>query len=391
MKRGSAHGGRLGCRLLASPWLVGLASAFFVAMHVLHDVARVLSRSADVARRLEAVRAEHIADAAALAAFQPDSPAPPAGVAVRRDAGEVEVRVQLANGTPHVFDACELPGAAPRVFAHALAAVEPGANCGDAECIAPADLPEFDCAALAAATRGETTSVLRADPGLALLRWQAGTDADDFVFVDTGRGVDLDGVAPVLIVPGNLWIEAGARPLAVQLHRDLAIVVRGNLYLERSLRVLGPGRLVLVTAPGDRGVPFVDADGNGRWSEGERVLACGPFHGPIEGVGNVYVGQPGSRQDVECGAGLVVGGQLHLRGGTRCSGPVVLAHGLTALDPAARFVAAGEWRFTVERERVPGFATTGEPRPSLLRQRDAATQGARVPRDQTLYVAAPAR
>jgi hypothetical protein len=108
-------------------------------------------------------------------------------------------------------------------------------------------------------------------------------------------------------------------------------------------------------------------------------------------VGNVYVGQPGSRQDVECGAGLVVGGQLHLRGGTRCSGPVVLAHGLTALDPAARFVAAGEWRFTVERERVPGFATTGEPRPSLLRQRDAATQGARVPRDQTLYVAAPAR
>jgi hypothetical protein len=67
----------------------------------------------------------------------------------------------------------------------------------------------------------------------------------------------------------------------------------------------------------------------------------------------------------------------------------VLAHGVTELEPAARLVAAGEWRFVAERERVPGFATCGEPRPSLLRRREEAR--AREPRDQTLYVAAPAR
>jgi hypothetical protein len=112
------------------------------------------------------------------------------------------------------------------------------------------------------------------------------------------------------------------------------------------------------------------------------------FTGPIEGGGSVYLGLTGSRATVALGAGLVVGGELHLMTDARVAGPLIVPHGITATTPGARVVAAGDWVFDPDRERVPGFLKRGGPRPGRLRE--VASIPAQRP-EQPLYLPQPAR
>ena len=190
-------------------------------------------------------------------------------------------------------------------------------------------------------------------------------------------------------MPGHLWIEPCATPLEINLKSDVVIVVRGNLYVGRSLRVVGGGRLLFATTIPEGASAFADRDCNGRWSDGDVVLDRPAFAGPIEGGGNVYVGHAGSGARIENDAGMFVAGELHVRVDSRFAGPLVLAHGVTLASRSARVCAAGEWRFRPDRERVPGFATEGPPRPSSLRYAGSTRPAA--PKQQTLYPSSPAR
>jgi len=173
----------------------------------------------------------------------------------------------------------------------------------------------------------------------------------------------------------------------VPLRRDHVVVVRGNLYVGRSILVDGPGRLVLVTCAGAGERSFADVDGNGRWSQSDRLFGPGDFAGPAEGAGNVYLGLPGSPGRVVCDVSLVVAGELHLGATAQVAGPVVLGHGATATAVGARLEPTRRWVFRVDRESVPGFVTDGAPRPGVLVRADAEGRVAQ----QGLYLSAPAR
>jgi hypothetical protein len=249
------------------------------------------------------------------------------------------------------------------------------------------ELPQLDQQALAAAVHADVTPTLRRDCGIALLQWAAGTDGDDYVF-DRRHTCGHEVPGDLLVVPGHLWIEPGERPLEFELARDLVVVVRGNLYVGRSVAVAGGGRLLFAVARDPRACSFADRDGNGRWSSRDVLREDAEFTGPIEGGGSVYLGLTGSRATVALGAGLVVGGELHLMTDARVAGPLIVPHGITATTPGARVVAAGDWVFDPDRERVPGFLKRGGPRPGRLRE--VASIPAQRP-EQPLYLPQPAR
>ena len=219
------------------------------------------------------------------------------------------------------------------------------------------------------------------DPGIALLQLPAGTDRRDFVIgSDRRQPAPIAVRAPrVVIVAGNLWVERGARPLERGRQARLAVVVRGNLYVGRSIEVFGPGQLTIVTSC-SRGTSFADVDGDGRWSEGDRLSCVAEFSGPLEGAGNVYLGMPRDRAArLFVDAGLFVGGELHLAAAhARVHGPVVLCHGGTVLPGSTGVLSVRPKRkLELQRASIPGFATIGGPRPGRLR----ATGG----RQQSLY------
>lgn len=386
---------RLTWSSLITPWVVGLVGAFLVAMGVLHDSARLVRRAADVARRVDAARALTVADSAALAAFAADAPVAWVSTAgdratVARQAGLVQIEARLANGDVHRFVAPELSGAPPAAFARACSFTVAGDGLSGLP-LAPAQMPRLEVRLLERAARADAANFARRDLGVALLQWQAGTDADDFVCRDALQPRELEALGELLVVPGHLWIESGNRALELFLSHDLVVVVMGNLYLARSVRVRGPGRLVFVTTQAPGGCAFVDADGNGRWSAGEALLGAATFGGPIEGSGNVYCGGRGSEAPIDFPGGLMVGGQLHLLTDTVVAGPVVLGHGLTALRPQARLQPLGEWAFHPERERVPGFVTTGAPRPGRLRACEPGPDAPANMGKQPLYLPGPPR
>ena len=95
--------------------------------------------------------------------------------------------------------------------------------------------------------RDAVDGIAAADPGLALLRLSAGTDRTDYV-LGGGRSAGAPKIPDdgVVVVDGNLWVDCGGQPLELTLVRDLTIVVRGNVYLGRSVRVLGAGRWISV-------------------------------------------------------------------------------------------------------------------------------------------------
>jgi hypothetical protein len=163
------------------------------------------------------------------------------------------------------------------------------------------------------------------------------------------------------------------------------MIVAGNLYVGRSLRVTGAGCLTIVTQIDD-GVAFADNDGNGRWSAGEPLYGAEGFRGPVEGSGNAYLGLPRGQQTVlELDCGLVIDGQLHV-GADRAvvHGPVLLGSGGTALpDRHARFEVSGRRLPALQRSVLPGFVAVGAPRPGPVRLEVAGSRA--------LYPASPTR
>lgn len=244
-------------------------------------------------------------------------------------------------------------------------------------------LPVFGPADPADADRLAACGIV-ADAGIALEHWPAGTDAEDFVL-----GAGRSGACPkppedgVLHVLGNLWLATEGSTLELLLRRDLTIVVHGNAYLGRGLRVRGPGSLTIAVA-GDPGTAFVDRDGNGRFGPGDEVLGGSAFQGPIEGCGNVYVGLDREGADrIELQAGLVVQGALHLHADqVRVHGPVVVGGaGLRLGARDGRLVCTGLRLPKARSASLPGFAAVGSPRPSPLQPL----------REEPLYAAAPPR
>ena len=276
-----------------------------------------------------------------------------------------------------------LPGATPAVFGLDFVTVA-GApqlpeNWPHPAVVQRGDLPVLEPAKVEAG-REHAGMLVRRDAGIALLRLPAGTDREDYVFASACVRPVHGGV---LTVSGNLWIDAGAVPLQFVLEEDFTIVVLGNAYLGRSVRVDGPGRLTIVTLI-DEGVAFADRDGNGRWSPGEDARGQA-FTGPMEGAGTVWLGLPreeARRLDLQLG--LVVGGELMCAAdAARVGGTVVLAHGGTVMQGRrGELKVLGRHDPRGERALLPGFAAVGEPRPGCLRPRDA---------NQPLYLAAPVR
>ncbi len=280
--------------------------------------------------------------------------------------GGLRVAVQGRAGRAHEFWCEALPGGAPAALR------EPLTVFGAAPL--PPDLAAAPRPPAAARPRllvperhVEALSTLgfARDPAVGLLHLAAGTDAEDLTWGAGRAELALEPATGVVVVPGNLWL-CGTGPLTLRLARDLTVVVRGNLYLGRSVTVVGPGRLLLATDAA-AGRPFADRDGNGRWSAGDGLLGPEPFRGPIEGAGGVWLGLPGEPGPVlEVGAGLLVDGELHLNADTTVHGPVVLGHGVTRLADGVALRPTGRRLPDVERGRVPGLRPEGAPRPGRL-------------------------
>lgn len=229
--------------------------------------------------------------------------------------------------------------------------------------------PELETAVSVDADQLAACGVVQ-DGGIALEHLPAGTDAEDFVL---GAGRSAACPKPpengVLHVQGNLWLDGGGPTLELQLRRDLTLVVHGNVYLGRGIRVRGPGLLTLAAAS-DAGCAILDRDGNGRFGPGDEVVGGAPFHGPIEGCGNVYVGLArGGTERIELQNGLIVQGVLHLHvDQARVHGPVVVAGAGIRLGPCeGRLLCTGLRLPNLRSEALPGFAVVGSPRPSPLK------------------------
>jgi hypothetical protein len=371
-------------RFLCSPLLLAMAASFVIAMVLLHDVAAAL-RAAELLRADVALaRARVLADAALLRA---PGEAMPAGVTRQRVAAGWAVVVDAESSAPVRFFADELPGAGPAAFGQVCSLRDPAPALSVAPAAALLAAPNLDPVALRQAVRPELCPALQRDASIALMHRAVGTDGDDFVLAPGKAVADLTVAGHLVSVPGHLWIEPGLRPLEVEVPRDLTVVVHGNIYLGRSLRTRGAGRLVLVAAVTGDAVAYADRDGNGQWSAGDGLLTGDRFQGPVEGAGSIYVGLRALPLGIDCSAALVAAGQLHLATDARIAGPVI-GSGLSALGPGRpRLHAAGDWLFQPDRERIPGFATAGAPRPSLPR---AMQNRARLG-DQTLYLSTVAR
>jgi hypothetical protein len=224
------------------------------------------------------------------------------------------------------------------------------------------------------------------DRGIALMHLPAGTDLEDFVLgAGASNSVLLQPPNGCIAIPGHLWIAPGDTPLVVELRGDVTIAVTGNLYLGRTLRVVGVGCLTIATRT-EGGVAFADVDGNGRWSAGDRLCSATEFSGPQEGVGNAYLGLPrGGPGELQLDAGLLIDGHLHV-GVDRAvvHGPLLLAAGASAMPGrAARLETAGRRLPPLQRSVLPGFMAVGAPRPSLVR--------VAAPGQEALYLSMPSR
>ncbi len=343
---------------------------------------------------MERLAARVVADGAAIDYVSSDG----ATVTKRVDAGGgiiVETRVvpDRESGRLHltarVGEQClefrfpRLAGGASPVFASALSVAAgvrlPAQWRAGAEVVVE-QLPQVLAVELPAASG----SLAVADAGIALMRLAAGTDRDDFVLAtDPAR----TGPQPVtdhgaVTVAGNLWLDRADAPLLLELAEDLTLVVRGNVYLGRELRVTGAGHLTIV-AVGTPGSAFADCDGNGRWSAGDDLRGGERFAGPMEGAGNVYLGLPREGQGrLDFDVGLVVTGVLHVAVDTAyVHGPVVLHHGGLPVPGRAGMLVATGRRLPSLRVALPGFVAVGAARPGPLQ----ALVG------EPLYQAGPAR
>lgn len=375
-------------RPLASPWSCSVLVAFAVGIGVLHATARCVQRLLSLATSVEAESMERAA-AAAIAGW-PGAAAPGCATHVECSGDERLVRVVHASGQTRWFAGRWLRGAAPAAFGLPLAAgVPPLAGTGGVW-LGADDIPRLDADELAQAARGERTSAFRRDPSIALRHLAAGTDAPDYTFASSS--LRLDGIAPggLVVVPGHLWIEPGEQPLTLALDTDLVVVAMGNVYCGRSVRIDGPGRLLLVAAVPKDATAFADADGNGRWSAGDTALGAPAFVGPIEGAGAVRIGIGVNDAPLVLDAGVFAVGQIAVAADCAIAGPVVAAHGIVVRD-GRRCQAMGTRLYAPERERIAGFATRGAPRASALRPVVPGRAGGQDGANQTLYAPVPLR
>lgn len=319
-----------------------------------------------------------LADAASASLPWPTGPAAGAVVRADRQGRELLLRVALGDDRERQFRCELLPGGAPRAFGVPFTAVAGRAPlpATSPPClVARAELPELCPAVLERAARLPLPAAIARDAAIALLHLPAGTEWDDYRLGSGPGGSRIDVPAGgVLVVPGHLWVDRGPAPLQLQLTDDLTLVVHGNAYFGRSVRVTGRGRLLVVTVPG---------------------LAA---RSPLEGHGDAFLGLPGRRGPIELEFGLVVGGELNIAAErVRVDGPLVLHHGVTRTGVApGDLVATGQRLPNPDRERVPGFRTSGSPRPGRLEPVVANTASSPAGRSlivsqQPLYEPAPAR
>ncbi|MEC7584404.1 MAG: hypothetical protein VYE77_08805 [Planctomycetota bacterium] len=371
--------------LFASPLLLAACLAGVVTTLVLGRAVDALSDAESIRNDMEVAAAMVVAElAAAEYAVSSGSAAEHQldvghGIEVHAAAreGAVKRHVSLSATVGQQQFAMQfavLPGACSPVFGERLTVTHasdlpPSWPVGRR--VAPEELPVHDLSDALVVREALLSLQVEHDPGIALLQLLSGTDRRDFV-VGSGLGPEASIVvrsSRVVVIEGNLWVERGAWPLRFDLQESLTLFVRGNLYLGRSIETYGPGRLTIATLS-EPGASFCDLDGNGRWSPEDRASADGGFAGPIEGVGNVYLGMPRHRaRRLIVDAGLVVAGELHLAvDEVAVHGPLVLRHGGTVLPGSVGTLRA---EFTdipdLPRSCVPGFATTGGPRPGPLR------------------------
>lgn len=381
--------------LFASPLL--LAACFAGVSTTL-----VLGRAVDALSEAESIRDDmEVAAAMVVAELAAAEYAVSSGAAAEHqlDLGhgiEVRAAAQEESANKHVhlsatvgqkqfaMQFAVLPGACSPVFGERLTVTHASdlpPSWPVAQRVGPEDLPAHDLSDAVVVRESLLSLQLEHDPGIALLQLLAGTDSRDFV-MGSGLGSSASIVvrsSRVIVVEGNLWIERGAWPLRFDLQQSLTLFVRGNLYVGRSIETYGPGRLTIATLSRP-GASFCDLDGDGRWSANDRANAPSGFAGPIEGVGNVYLGMPRHRaRRLVVDAGLVVAGELHLAANEAAvHGPLVLRHGGTVLPGSAGTLRAELTDVAaLARSSVPGFATTGGPRPGPLR--------AAAGRQQSLY------
>src|SRR5690606_30943722 len=160
---------------------------------------------------------------------------------------DIDERLEITVLSPReatVRFTCEsLRGAAPACFGHALTLAEGLAGTeGEADewlrGVARPQLGPLPQLALPAPVKLPLPG-LTVDREVAFLHLPAGTDRADYRL-----GEPPDVIAPpphlqVAEVPGNLWILPGARALRFDLRAPLTIVVRGHVYLGRSIRGTG--------------------------------------------------------------------------------------------------------------------------------------------------------
>ncbi|MGE3172299.1 MAG: hypothetical protein AB7O97_06700 [Planctomycetota bacterium] len=373
------------CAILVSPALMAALAAGMLVTVAVDRALVAVGDAGQIHRDAEVLAARVVADGAA-ARFVASSGAAATGAFDAGNGIEVTTAIEPldADGqwllTALVGDQrldwtfATLPGGTSPVFGRALSIVAGAplpSHWRGAVATEPEDLPRL--APCIDDTR--LPSWLQPDPGVALLRLPAGTDRDDFVFAaaraDGARSIQVGGV---VVVDGNLWVDCGDSPLVLDLDRDLTLIVRGNVYLGRSVRVRGPGHLTLVTVV-DGGSAYFDVDGNCRWSPGDRLVGGEPFAGPVEGAGNVLMGAlgatvgAGAGPELELDLGLDVGGVLHAVAATvTVHGPVVLRSGaMSRPSDAGRLIATGSRLPAVQRVVLPGFVAVGLPRPGPLR------------------------
>ena len=388
--------------LLDSPLLLATWFCILVGTVVAVRVAAVLRANTVTQRAVRATLTELAAESAATqltgSAESDAEPADTLRVAdlectLARDETGTRGRLTVDSRRMRqaVFDFDLLPGGAPELLGVPVASASsamPPDLLAEARLVRRDQLPLLRADVFDIAGSAAMTDAICRDDGIALLRLPTGTDRPDFVL---GRGRSEQEVrvpaSGVVLVDGNLWLDDGNRPLVLALPRDLTLLVRGNVYLGRSLHVHGGGRLVVV-ALAVPGQCYRDVDGSGRWSVGDELIGAGgpDYRGPQEGTGRVVLGVGAVVPDamfLEIGvmaqADLGLGVQR-----VRLDGPVLLCHGCSR-RPGVRgeLTVTGEGLPDVARELVPGFAVHGAPRPGLLRR----VQVGGLP----LYPATPAR
>ncbi len=224
---------------------------------------------------------------------------------------------------------------------------------------------------------GSVVGDFEEDRSIGLLRLLEGTDRPDFRIAGA-KSNTWRPVVPatgVRLLQGNLWINRGDSPLKVELQRSLTVVVTGNVYVGRSVIVRGPGRLMFVAWRGGSAT-YVDLDGSGDWSKGDRPIGTAAtggttvYRGPMEGSGSIYLGLPGG--DPSAGGKIRIDASLVSEAETYVCAGEVTAHGALVVGQGVTWIGAAELHLpgddlpNVERERVPGFRRTGVTRPGML-------------------------